>query len=64
MHSNMTPVDWAKRPLQKYADFSGRAPRAEFLVSSADSTFWVSTTGGAVNVRGAPLMLASYGSIC
>jgi uncharacterized membrane protein YhaH (DUF805 family) len=25
-----TPVDWAKRPLEKYADFSGRAPRAEF----------------------------------
>ena len=30
MHSNMTPVDWAKRPLEKYADFSGRAPRAEY----------------------------------
>lgn len=30
MNSNMTPIDWAKRPLQKYADFSGRAPRAEF----------------------------------
>src|SRR3954468_23001946 len=28
--NNMTPVDWAKRPLQKYADFSGRAPRAEY----------------------------------
>ncbi len=26
----MTPVDWAKRPLQKYADFSGRAPRPEY----------------------------------
>jgi uncharacterized membrane protein YhaH (DUF805 family) len=30
MNPNMTPVDWAKRPIQKYADFSGRAPRAEF----------------------------------
>src|SRR4051794_11766381 len=31
MNSNsMTPVDWAKRPLQKYADFTGRAPRAEY----------------------------------
>jgi uncharacterized membrane protein YhaH (DUF805 family) len=30
MNSNMSPVDWAKRPLQKYADFSGRAPRAEY----------------------------------
>ena len=28
--NSMTPVDWAKRPLQKYADFSGRAPRAEY----------------------------------
>ena len=27
---NMTPIDWAKRPIQKYADFSGRAPRAEY----------------------------------
>ena len=28
--SDMTPVDWAKRPiLEKYADFSGRAPRPE-----------------------------------
>jgi uncharacterized membrane protein YhaH (DUF805 family) len=26
----MTPIDWAKRPIQKYTDFSGRAPRAEY----------------------------------
>jgi uncharacterized membrane protein YhaH (DUF805 family) len=27
----MTPIDWAKRPvLEKYADFTGRAPRAEY----------------------------------
>lgn len=25
----MSPIDWATRPLGKYADFSGRAPRAE-----------------------------------
>jgi uncharacterized membrane protein YhaH (DUF805 family) len=31
MNSNLTPVDWAKRPIvQKYADFTGRAPRAEY----------------------------------
>ena len=30
MSTNLTPIDWAKRPLQKYADFSGRAPRAEY----------------------------------
>src|SRR3954452_12122441 len=28
--NSMTPIDWAKLPIQKYADFSGRAPRAEF----------------------------------
>lgn len=28
--TDMTPIDWAKLPLQKYADFTGRAPRAEF----------------------------------
>ena len=28
--AELSPVDWAKRPLQKYADFSGRAPRAEY----------------------------------
>lgn len=28
---SMTPVDWAKRPIvEKYADFTGRAPRAEY----------------------------------
>lgn len=26
----MTPIDWALRPLKRYADFSGRAPRAEY----------------------------------
>jgi uncharacterized membrane protein YhaH (DUF805 family) len=26
----MSPIDWAMRPLRKYADFSGRAPRAEY----------------------------------
>jgi uncharacterized membrane protein YhaH (DUF805 family) len=30
MNSNLSPIDWAKRPIQKYADFSGRAPRAEY----------------------------------
>ncbi|MEO7504801.1 MAG: DUF805 domain-containing protein [Sphingomicrobium sp.] len=26
----MTPIDWATRPLKKYADFTGRAPRPEY----------------------------------
>ena len=28
--TELTPIDWAKRPLQKYADFSDRAPRVEY----------------------------------
>ena len=28
--NNMTPIDWAIRPLKNYANFSGRASRAEF----------------------------------
>jgi uncharacterized membrane protein YhaH (DUF805 family) len=29
--NSMTPIDWAKRPVtEKYADFRGRAPRAEY----------------------------------
>ncbi|MBA3668683.1 MAG: DUF805 domain-containing protein [Sphingomonas sp.] len=30
MNDNLSPIDWAKRPLLKYADFSGRAPRSEY----------------------------------
>jgi len=26
----MSPLDWALRPLRRYADFRGRAPRAEY----------------------------------
>lgn len=28
--NQLTPIDWAKRPIEKFADFTGRAPRAEF----------------------------------
>ena len=30
MTTELTPIDWARRPLQRYADFSGRAPRTEY----------------------------------
>ena len=26
----MSPIDWAKLPLQRYADFEGRSPRSEY----------------------------------
>ena len=28
--NQLTPIDWAKRPIEKYADFTGRASRPEF----------------------------------
>jgi len=27
---DLSPIDWALRPMKRYADFSGRAPRAEY----------------------------------
>jgi uncharacterized membrane protein YhaH (DUF805 family) len=30
MTAAMTPVDWVKRPIEKYADFTGRASRSEY----------------------------------
>ena len=42
------------------ADEGPRPPRAEFLLSSPDSTFWVNTTDGAIHVRGVPMVLGHY----
>src|SRR4051812_36184107 len=42
------------------AGASSPPPRAEFLLSTVDSTFWIATTSGKVHVRGAPLVLAHY----
>ncbi len=30
MSPGLTPLDWVKRPIEKYADFTGRAPRSEY----------------------------------
>lgn len=35
-----------------------RLPDAELLVISADSTFWVTSTGGTIRVRGVPMLVA------
>jgi hypothetical protein len=37
------------------------APRAEFLVSAGDSTFWVGSGPAGIRVRGSPILLARYG---
>ena len=37
---------------------SARPPVAEFVLSAGDSSFWVTSEGGSVHLRGAPLELA------
>ncbi|MDQ8155642.1 MAG: hypothetical protein P3B98_13410, partial [Gemmatimonadota bacterium] len=39
----------------------GPAPRAEFLVANADSTFWVTSDARGIRMRGAPIVLARDG---
>jgi len=46
---------------QRTSDNGSPPPAGEFLLSSADSTFWISTIGGKAKTRGAPLLLARYG---
>lgn len=38
----------------------GPPPRAEFLVATQDSTFWIATKGSTVRTRGVPITLAQY----
>jgi hypothetical protein len=37
-------------------------PRAEFLVSAGDSTYWVAAGPAGLRVRGSPILLARYGA--
>jgi hypothetical protein len=39
---------------------SAEPPRAEFLLASEDSTFWVESSREGVHVRGVPILLARY----
>jgi uncharacterized membrane protein YhaH (DUF805 family) len=61
--ANMTPVDWAKRPIEKYADFSGRAPRPEYWWYTAAlivATIVVSMVEG---ILGIDDMVGPYGPL-
>ncbi len=40
--TDLSPIDWATRPLKKYADYSGRAPRAEY--------WWFALLAGVVSL--------------
>ena len=66
----MSPIDWAMRPLTKYADFSDRAPRAEYwwfyllsIVAYIVSTIVDSVigTGGALGPYGILSMVVMLG---
>jgi len=64
MNANLTPVDWAKRPLQKYADFSGRAPRPElwwYVLAVVVAFIVVSVVEGIVGLRG--MVMGVYGPL-
>jgi hypothetical protein len=46
---------------QRARDDQSGLPRSEFLMTSADSTFWITTDGQKTRMRGVPLTLARYG---
>jgi uncharacterized membrane protein YhaH (DUF805 family) len=63
--SSMTPIDWAKRPIvEKYADFSGRAPRAEywwFFLAVVIAAIVVSIVESVTGLKG--MILGLYGPL-
>ncbi|HSQ99008.1 MAG TPA: DUF805 domain-containing protein [Sphingomicrobium sp.] len=63
--NNMTPIDWAKRPiLEKYADFSGRAPRAEYWwygLAIFIAFLVLSIVEGIAGIKG--MILGAYGPL-
>ena len=68
----MSPVDWAKRPIEKYADFTGRASRPEYwwytlalivayiVVTIVESLVGLSQTVGPYGILSLVLMLATF----
>lgn len=64
MNPNMSPVDWAKRPLQKYADFTGRAPRPEYwwyVLGLIIAAIVLSIVEGIIGLKG--MVLGIYGPL-
>ena len=69
--TELSPIDWAKRPIQKYADFSGRASRAEYwwftlalvvayiVVSIVESIIGIDKTVGPYGYLSVLLMLGT-----
>ncbi|HET6536441.1 MAG TPA: DUF805 domain-containing protein [Sphingomicrobium sp.] len=64
MNPNLSPVDWAKRPLQKYADFTGRAPRPEYwwyFLALVIASVVLSIIEGIIGLKG--MVLGIYGPL-
>lgn len=61
--TQLSPIEWAKQPIQKYADFSGRAPRAEYwwyTLALVVAYFVLSTVESIVGLEA---MFALYGPL-
>ncbi len=63
MTTQMTPIDWAKRPLERYADFSGRAPRAEYWWYFLGTLIAYLVVSIIENVVGLDGMIGPYGPL-
>jgi uncharacterized membrane protein YhaH (DUF805 family) len=64
MNTNLTPLDWARRPIQNYANFAGRAPRAEywwFTLAVVVASFVISIIEGIVGLNG--MIWGTYGPL-
>ena len=67
---NLSPIGWAIRPLKNYANFSGRAPRAEFwwfflFAMILYVGFWIfalALVGGAMMSQAEPTSYSEGGS--
>lgn len=59
----MTPIDWAKRPLERYSDFSGRSSRPEYwwyVLAYCIAYLVVSVIESIVGLNG---MIGPYGPV-
>ena len=62
--NSMTPVDWAKRPiLEKYADFTGRASRAEYWWYALAIVIAAIVLSIIESILGLNNMVATYGPL-
>jgi uncharacterized membrane protein YhaH (DUF805 family) len=60
---DLSPVEWAVRPLKKYTDFSGRAPRAEYWWYTLAVTVAIAITKVTELALGIKPVLRVYGPI-